>query len=406
MSDKQIEELGATFAVFTKANEAALAALADGNKARHAEISEAQKKMNERMDQIETIVSRPAVAPPQKGEPEDKIEREHLSAHRKAFNTLIRQGRDFLSPEDQKALRTYVKTDLVTGAKSIATDNLTTGGYLLPRNVSAQVLELLVESSPLRQLADVVSITEGDSFEQPKEGTTAFATGWQGERESPAETAAGTFEMDIIPAHFQYAKPLVTQKQIDDTGFNIEAYVAKKVAERFGLAEGTAFISGSGIGRPLGITSTLPGTTTIETVDSGVSASLDADSFFLLMAKLPEMYAKTASLLMRRATKYLVRRLKGGDGHYLWQPSLQVGQPPSFDGYAVYEAPDVAAVAASAKAVLFGDFKRAYKIVDRQGIMVKPDPFTSKPHVEMYTTRRVGGQCVLPEAVKIMTCGA
>lgn len=384
--NKQIEEVSKVFHEFKSANEKAIAALAEGNKARHDEIIDSMKKMNDRQDALETALQRPVA------ESTEVVDRKSRDFASKAFRKLIRQGAQHLTPDESKAL---------------ASDNLTSGGYLVPRNISSSVIELLREISPMRMLADVVSISKGDAYEQPKEGTTQFATRWRtSQRASVAESTAGTFEMDKIPVHSQEADPWVTEEMLDDNDFNLDAYVAKKVAEGFAAGEATAFISGSGVGQPLGITSTLPGTTAIESVASGVSGTLDTNSLLSLEAELPEMYAKGATFLMRRATKFIVRKLKDTNGQYLWEPSLQAGSPPAFDGTPVVEDPDVAAVAASAKAVILGDFKRAYKIIDRTGITVKPDPYTNKPHIEMWTTRRVGGQCVLPEAVKILTITA
>jgi HK97 family phage major capsid protein len=272
--------------------------------------------------------------------------------------------------------------------------------------MSNGIIELLLELDPIRQIADVESISEGDTWTGLKEGTTAFGGGWVAERATRPETTAGTFEEDKIPTHEMYANPFVTQKQIDDVRFNIQQYAAMKIARKFASLEGVAFVEGNGITKPLGFLSALPGGTAVGTVAGGQSATIDTDDMLSLKAALPEEYARSAGYLMRRATKFVVRKLKDGNGQYLWQPSLQIGTPPTFDGDPVIESPTMPAVGASAKSVVYADWKRFYKIIDRAGIVTRPDPFTNKPYVELYTTKRTGGQVRLPEAGKILVCGA
>lgn len=398
---EKVEEVAALFHGFKAANEARLKALEDGNVALVKEQDAKLAKINERMDVAETKLSRPAIST----EPATDEEADLRRVQSKAFRKYLGNGPASLSPDEGKALQSrYVD---VHGVKSLVTDSLVAGGYLVPINVASGIIELLVEMSPLRSLASVESISSGDALEFLKEGSTAFSASWVGQRASRSESTAGTFEKDRIPVHEMYANPFVSQTQIDDPQFNVEAYVAKKVAEQMGVLEATAFISGSGVGRPHGLTTAVTGGTDVETVEGGTSLTVETDDLLSLEAELPEPYARNASFLMKRATKFIVRKLKGGDGHYMWQPSLQIGTPPTFDGYPVHEAIDMPVATTSAnKAIAFGDFRAAYKIVDRAGIQMRPDPFSNKPYVEMYTTRRVGGGIVLPEALKILTIKA
>lgn len=398
MPDPTVEDLGKAFYEFKQRNEASL----NASEARRKELEDQVKKYETRMDELETKLARPPLGA---REPEEEMV---LDLHRKqdaAFRRFCKYGSQVLTAEEEKTLLTRVITK-PGGEKSLATDQLTTGGFLMPQNMSNMIAELLVEISPIRQLATVESLNGGDTWEGLKEGSTAFGTSWVSERGSRSETAAGTFELDKIPTHEQYANPFITEKQLDDSTFDVQSYAAKKIAQRFALAEGTAFVTGTGVGQPLGALSTLPGGTAVGTVSGGQSATIDTDDMLSLMAELKEEYARNASFLMRRTTKYVVRKLKDGNGQYLWQPNLQAGVPPTFDGRPVFEAPDVPAVASSAKSVIFADWKRFYTVVDRMGIRTRPDPFTNKPYVEIYTTRRVGGQVRLPEAGKILVCGA
>lgn len=397
----EVQEVAKTFHEFKAANDARIAAVESGNSALVKELDAKLAKINERIDAAETKLSRPKLDL----DPSSDEEADLRKMQSKAFRSFAKGGAANLTPEERKALNTRVVE--IDGRKSLATDNLQSGGYLVPINVSNRVIELLVELSPLRSLATVESISKGNALEILKEGTTAYSASWVGQRGSRAETTAGTFEEDEIPVHEMYANPFVTQQQIDDPDFNIEAYVAKKVGEQMAKAEASAFIDGNGVGKPMGITTAVVGTTAVETVEGATSLTIETDDLLSLEAELPEYYAKNASFLMKRATKFILRKLKDGNGQYLWQPSLQVGMPSTFDGYPVHEAIDMPVATSSGnKAVAFGDFRAAYTIVDRQGIMTRPDPFTNKPYVEMYTTRRVGGSIVLPEALKILTIKA
>lgn len=354
------------------------------SKARQKEIDEVLKKINDRMDMIETKQNRPGL--PASGT------KEFDDMQSKAFNAFCRKGVNRLSPEELKAM---------------SSDSMEDGGVLVTPNVASRIIEKLVEFSPIRQDAAKESISTGDQLDIPAEGDTVFeGDNTQGERESPSDTDTGTLGMKSIPTHIQYAQPKVTQKLLDDTAFNVEAWIARKLGEQFGKKEGYWFVNGTGVGQPQGILNASNGVTIVDATASGASATFDVDDMISLMADLPEYYAARAVFYMKRATKFAIRKLKNGNGEYLWQPSLQIGTPPTFDGHLVKEAIDMPAIGASNKAVVFGDLGMAYQIVDRAGITTLRDPFTAKPFVRFYSTRRVGGGVVLAEAMRILRCSA
>ena len=377
--ETKVDELGSLTRQFMKQADEQR----DATKARASELDASMQKINARLDEIETKASRPGQSVG--GGDEEKSAREFGVRYAKAFEALLRKG--VMVPDEFKAL---------------STDSNPDGGYLVPSNMSNTIGELLVELSPIRSYATVQSISQGDTWEEPIETATVATVSTKGERVSPSETITPTLDMLKIVVHECYAEPRVTQKMLDDSGINIEAWLSKKVGQRFAVQEAGFFVNGTGVGQPEGIITNA----NVEVVDGAVSASIDHDDMLTVMAELPEFYALRAAFFMKRATKFSLRKLTGGDGQYLWQPSLQIGTPPTYDGHSVVEAIDMAALGASAKAVIFGDLREGYKIIDRAGITVLRDNLTAKPYTKFYTTRRVGGRVVKAEAIKILRCAA
>ena len=328
--------------------------------------------INTRLDQLDVKLQRPTVGTT--GE-ESVNDRQYKAVFEKYFRTG-----EMLSKSEYKAL---------------TTDDDPNGGFLLPRNVRAGIIEKLVEISPVRALATVETIGLGDSLDVPKEGSTNFAWGWVGEQAARPATANGTFALDSIPTHEQYAKPQATQKMLDDNSFNVEAWISRKVNQVFAKGEGLGFISGNGVTQPEGLLSA----SGIAEVNSGDANLLTADGVQKVYYALPEPYAVNGTWLMRRLTVQAIRLFKDSQNQYLWQPALGQASPSTILGQPYREAIDMPAVAANAFPILFGDFKAAYVVVDRMGVRVLRDPYSSKPMVEFYTTRRVGGQVVLAEAL-------
>jgi HK97 family phage major capsid protein len=208
--------------------------------------------------------------------------------------------------------------------------------------------------------------------------------------------------------HELYAQPKATQKLIDDAAIDIEAWLADKVSTIFAKKENTAFISGDGVGKPRGILTYSDGTSwgTIEQVASGSSGAVTADKLLELYYSLKEDYAVNATFLMNRSTVEAVRQLKDNTNQYLWSPGLHLGAPDTLLGVPVYQAADMPVPAADSLSIACGDFKSAYQIVDRTGVRVLRDPFTDKPFVKFYSTKRVGGDVINFEAIKLMKLGS
>jgi HK97 family phage major capsid protein len=342
---------------------------------RLAETDAKLAKINDRFDALEVTLQRATVAQNGNGN-----ERPEDAEYRKAFARYFRKGEKGLSELELKAL---------------ATDSDPDGGYLLPRNVRAGIIERLVEISPVRALASIETIGVGDSLDVPKEGSTVFDDGWVSERQDRPETATGTFALDQIPTFEQYAKPRATQKMLDDSSFDVEGWIARKVEQRFAKREASGFISGNGVTQPEGLLTNAD----VAIVNSGDANLLTPDGIVKLFYALPEPYAANGTWLLRRGTVQAIRLFKDTTNQYLWQPALGEKAPPTILGQPYREAIDMPVVAANAFPIIFGDIRSAYTIVDRQGVRVLRDPYSAKPFVEFYTTRRVGGQVVLAEAI-------
>lgn len=345
------------------------------------ETKTAIDRIGERLDTLETKLNRSPIDSGRDGRAEGPSEGE------KAFELYLRKGAERMGPDEVKAL---------------STDDNTSGGYLVPQNRETEIIEKLHLFSPIRELAAVETITIGNSLQIPAEGGTNFDAGWVGERQARTETASGKIRMEDIPTHELYANPRVSQRQLDDSGYDVAGYVDRKVAQRFGVIEGAAFVTGNGVNQPEGILSN----SEIAVVNSGDAAKITADGIINLYHELPEFYARNATWLLRRLTVGAIRLLKDTQNRYLWEPSMVPGNPPTILGQPYRECPDMPAVAANAFPVLFGDIRALYTIVDRQGINVVRDPFSAKPFVEFYTTRRTGGQVVLAESARKLKIAA
>lgn len=432
-----VTELGTAFTEFKAANDIRLKELATTGSVdvlvtekidrlqavleeKSAAVENAGEETKTRLDEIETMMSRSGHgAPDKKAETElranacehiivdaydsgralqltpDELEQVDVDAfglYCKHFTTYIRRGASaFIRKMDEAQLET----------KLLSVDRDPGGGYWVRPEMSARITTIVFETSPVRQFAAVESIGS-DSLELiADENQVGF--GWVAEQDSRPETTTPDIGKRTIFAHEQYAEPRATQKLLDDAGFNVENWLAGKISERFARAEATAFVAGSGVGQPRGFTTYPSGTSTaqIEQVNSGTSGEVVADGLFDLIYSLKGPYLRNARFMAARLTIRDIRKLKDGEGRYLWEPNFQVGQPAAILGYPIHQADDMPAVAAASLSIAFGDFMACYTIVDRKGIRTLRDPYTAKPFIKFYTTKRVGGDVVNFEALKL-----
>ncbi len=349
-------------------------------------INDAIDNQKHRMEQFETAFKRPALASKASS---GIINNSHNSEYKNAFNAYLRKGHDAgLEAFERKALSVGSDPD---------------GGYLVTPTMSNTIVQTIFESSPMRQICSNETISS-DSIELIEDRYEA-SSGWVTETAGRVDTSAPQVGKRSITVHELYAQPKATQKLLDDSAIDVESWIAEKVSDTFSRKENDAFINGDGVGKPRGFLTYQSGTTwgKIEQLNSGSSAAVTADKIIELFYLLKEPYMRGATFLMNRATTRLVRQLKEtATGQYLWQPGLTAGAPDTLLGVPVVQAADMPIPAANSLSIAVGDFRQAYLIVDRVGVRTLRDPFTDKPFVKFYTTKRVGGDVVNYEAIKIM----
>ena len=286
------------------------------------------------------------------------------------------------------------------------------GGYLAPVEWDRTITDRLIKVSPMRAIATVQSIS-GAGFSKLFNNRGA-TSGWVGETAARPQTNTPTFSPLTFTTGEIYANPAATQGMLDDAEVNLEAWLAGEVETEFAYQEGLAFLTGNGVDKPRGILTYVAGGTSaavhpwgaIATVNSGAAGGITAESVLDLIFELPNEYTGEAKFMMNRNTQKAYRKLKDGQGNYLWQPSFQAGQPATLADYPIIDMPGMPDVAANSTPVLFGDFKRGYLIIDRTGVRVLRDPFTNKPFVQFYTTKRVGGGVQNPDVLKALKIAA
>ena len=336
--------------------------------------ADSTKANQDHMARLETIMSRPDFG---KGSPVE-------SKAVQVFDKWLRKGKDSLAPEELKVL-------------TVSNDN--TAGYLAPPEYVREIIKGIVEYSPIRSLARVRSTTNR-SVQVPKR-TGEFAAQWVAEEGARAETTGYTVGLEEIPAHELYALVDISEQELEDSVFNLEAEMNAEFVEQFAKAEGNAFVSGNAIGKPQGLLTNA----NVRNVAKGGGA-LDGDSMISAAHNVKSEYGRNGTFVMNRSTVSAVRKLKDGGGQYIYQPGLyQMSVGSNILGHPIVEATDMPDVAGGAKPVLFGDFRRGYMIVDRVNLSIMRDPFTqaASGNVRYLARRRVGGQVILPEALTTIT---
>lgn len=336
------------------------------------EFTEFEKKINDRIDKLETEMRRPLLRVEER--------KDEKSPEMKAFSSWLRKETKDLTPEELKVL-------------TLSPD--TAGGYLAPSEYVREIIKGIVEFSPVRELARVRP-TSARSVQVPKR-TGTFAGAWTAEIGTRTETTGLTYGLEEIPTHEMYADVRISLQDLEDSAFNMESEIASEISEQLGVLEGTAFISGNAVGKPEGLL-TRSG---ITEVVSGSASAITADGLINLFYELKDVYAKNASFLMKRTTVRDIRKLKDSYGQFLWQPGLQSDQPATLLGRPIYEAVDMPVIATNAYPVLFGDFKRGYLIVDRIQISIQKliEKYADVGQIGFLARKRVGGQVVLTEAI-------
>lgn len=335
------------------------------------------------------------------GEPVDPAKAEHAQA----FNRFFRKGVD------------AGLADLEVNAK-LTTQSDPDGGYLVPEEMEGTIDRVLGTVSTIRSLSRVVNIST-DTYKKLVNMGGA-SSGWVGEESARTGTDSPTLREIAINTGELYAMPAATQKMLDDARIDVASWLAEEVSTEFAEQEGDAFANGNGINKPRGILSyTNVANASYSWGNLGYVATGEAavfktpttsvspaDCLIDLYYSLKQGYRNGASFLMSDATMNTVRKFKDADGAFIWAPPTGAAEVATILGKPVYTDDNMPAVGADAYPIAFGNFQRGYMIVDRMGVRVLRDPFTSKPNVLFYTTKRVGGAVVNFEAIKLLKVAA
>lgn len=387
------QELQAKFDAFKEKNDKRLEAVEQEKGKLAGEVETLNGKLSE-LDELKSAleeelkqVKRPA------GGPQSKA----ASEYKTAFIGFMRKGKDDgLRELERKALQVGVDED---------------GGYAVPEELDRTILNLLKDEVVMRQ--EATTITVGGANYKKLVNLGGTASGWVGETDARPETDASKLGQ-IEPFMGEiYGNPQATQTMLDDAFFNVEDWINSELAIEFAEQEEIAFTSGNGTKKPKGFlayASTLdPDKTrafgTLQHILSGAAAGVTADAIIKLVYTLRKVHRNGAKFMMNNNSLFAIRILKDSEGNYLWRPGLELGQPSSLAGYGVAENEQMPDIAADAKAIAFGNFKRGYTIVDRIGTRILRDPYTKKPFVGFYTTKRTGGMLVDSQAIKLLQIG-
>jgi HK97 family phage major capsid protein len=322
----------------------------------------------------------------------DQASREHKSA----FDAYVRCG-------EAAALRQLESKAMSVGSNA-------DGGFLVPLELEHGINERLAAISPIRAIAAVQEIS-GTVYKKPFM-TAGPATGWVGETDARPQTGSPTLDALSFPAMELYAMPAATATLLDDSAVNIDQWIASEVELTFAVQEGAAFVAGDGVNKPKGFVSYTAVANAswswgnlgyVATGTAGAfPASNPSDVLVDLIYALKAGYRQNGHFVTNRKTQGLIRKFKDTTGGYLWQPPAQPGGRASLMNFPLIEAEDMPDIAANSLSVAFGDFRRGYLIVDRVGVRVLRDPYTAKPYVLFYTTKRVGGGVQDFDAIKLL----
>lgn len=321
--------------------------------------------------------------------------------------------------ECKAAMESYVRKGRTEGYETLERRGMSVGseadgGYLVPEQTEREIAQAMKADSPFRSLATTLTISTS-AYKRPFAVSGAGA-GWVAETGLRPETATPQLAELSFPTMELYACPTATKQLLDDGIVDVESWLVGEIHSAFGEQETAAFIAGNGTTMPKGIlayprqpaeTATFGNVGVISTgINGGFDPDAPADALMDLVHSVNAKYRRNSAFLMNRTTLSAVRRLKDEDGNYLWQAKLGQTLETNLLGFPVHECEDMPDIAADAAAVAFGDFRRGYLIVDRQGVQLLRDPYSAKPYVMFYATKRVGGGIMDFNALRLLTFGA
>jgi HK97 family phage major capsid protein len=367
-----------------------MAGLIGDFKALQADLQQKLNKQEERLTMLDhksALAVRPALS----------THAEVDAPHQKAFDAYLRSG-------DDDALR-----GLEIEGKGMTTAVNSDGGYLVDPQTSDSIRGRLEASASVRAISNVVNV-EAQAFDVLIDQNDTVA-GWAAETASAAETGTASIDRISIPLYELNAMPKVSQRLLDDSAFDIETWLATRIADKFIRAEAAAFVNGDGVDKPRGF---LNHTQVADDswswgnlgyVTTGVADDIDnGDSLIDLVYTLGAQYRANGTFVMNSKTAGALRKLKDADGRHLWADGFSATEPARLLGYPVLTAEDMPDIDADATPIAFGDFSNGYTIAERPDIRVLRDPFSAKPHVLFYASKRVGGDVSDFAAIKLLRC--
>jgi HK97 family phage major capsid protein len=387
-----IDDLARAFEDYKATNDQALAEMKSQGSS-DTITNEKLARLDRALDELSLKARRPQLAGP-------SLTQNHADlAHKTAFDTYIRKG------------ETHGLIDLEAKALSVASGQ--DGGYLVPSETESTVNSALKDISPIRAIAAVRQVS-GSVFKKPF-SITGPGTGWVGETAARSQTATPTLAELSFPTMELYAMPAATPQLLDDAAVNIDEWIAEEVRIAFAEQEGEAFVTGDGSNKPRGfldydtVANASWAWDKIGYVATGETGGFDpdnpSDNLIDLIYALKAEYRANAHWVMNRATQAAIRKIKDADGNYIWQPGERADLAPTLMNYPIAESEDMPDIGENSFAVAFGDFNRGYLVVDRAGIRVLRDPYSAKPYVLFYTTKRVGGGVQDFDAIKLLKFG-
>ena len=368
----------------------AMAGFVNEFKGLKAEVKTQLQQTEERLtmlDRKSTIAARPHLA----------ASIEDGAPHQKAFDAYVRSGED-------DGLR-----GLEMESKSLSSAVNSEGGYLVDPQTAETIKSVLNSTASIRSIASVVNV-EANSFDVLIDHTDVGA-GWADEASATTETATPSIDRISIPLHELSALPKASQRLLDDSAFDVEGWLAGRIADKFARAEAAAFIGGDGADKPKGILdhpavdNDVWAWGNLGYVATGTAGGVDADAIVDVVYALGAQYRVNGTFVMNSKTAVLIRKLKDSDGRFLWSDGLAAGEPARLMGYPVLIAEDMPDAATDSFSIAFGDFQAGYTIAERPDLRVLRDPFSAKPHVLFYATKRVGGDVSDFAAIKLVKFG-
>lgn len=398
---QSIDELHTNFSEFQKKNKEATEQAVKGyvDPLLKEQVEKLNEALNKAEDAKEAAEKAQAIAQAQRSVEnyaEKNSSKEHVE-YRNAFTKFITHGDERMTEAEKNILR---NPSAKVFGKALASASDPAGGYFVLPDIDNEITKVLNETSPMRSVARVITIGS-DQYER-MQNTDLAAAVWADRDGAPSETDPQSYKKMSIKTNKIYAEPRISQDLLDDAFINIEQELLNSVAESFSLSENTAFVTGDGAGQPRGLLTYTAGSTwgLVEQINSGNASALTYTGIIDLVYALKDGYLPRAKFLMKRSTVAAIRKLVDGNGNSLWQPGFG-SEPPTLMGYPIVRCSDMPSVTNDTLPIAFGDFSQAYFIIDRMGTRVLRDPYTAKPFVKFYTTKRVGGGVNNYESFKI-----